>query len=673
MAPSTTINILRAIFSAIDGAVYKMIATLYEIFFYVSTSTIISGEIVSDFFQRIQLIIGIFMIFKLAISLLNLIVNPELAKDRNAGTGQIVMRVVVCLLLLTLVVPLHIQNTQPGTYNGFINDNGILFGTLYAAQDAILRENVLAKLILGIETKDTSQPGQIANVNALNSGQAAGQILSTSVLRGFVLVNVKDETADTVEKDNIYCPAEIEKSGYTDSNASIDTILSATDRKCNTDQGSRYAFDYITVIPTVVGVIIGIILLGFTIDVAIRALKLAVLRIIAPIPIISYVDPKASKDGAFASWVKTLTSTYLDLFIRLAIIYFVIFIVQSIAKDGTYIAIPSGASGLVRAFTYVFIVLGLLFFAKQAPNFIKAMLGSKGVGFGPGVSGALGFMGGFLGGGGLAGAAAAGVAAANTTNEAQAQGKQAPGGWSTGRDLVAKMKTGDDKATGGFLSNAQRSLINRGKRVVGGKVLQRKFGITADEADKAKAEMFQASDFASDMANMRGNFNMRLGGSFKSLKKEDGSINTTTREGQLLNEFVSTHSGDANVKNWLEGHMSDDAFMDYMVNTTQSEFQRQKKNYEDADALIKQFGNGVSLEDKYATGASRYYARARNKASEVASNIPGVRNIGRRTHNSGYGKGGWERTYVDQGVSKSDQVTPKYSDAKDWKEISKKK
>ena len=40
------------------------------------------------------------------------------------------------------------------------------------------------------------------------------------------------------------------------------------------------------------------------------------------------MDPKGSKDSAFNSWVKTLTSTYLDLFIRLAAVYFAIFLIQ---------------------------------------------------------------------------------------------------------------------------------------------------------------------------------------------------------------------------------------------------------------------------------------------------------------------------------------------------------
>ena len=62
-----------------------------------------------------------------------------------------------------------------------------------------------------------------------------------------------------------------------------------------------------------------VIMLFFTVDVAIRAIKLGILRIIAPIPIISYVDPKSAKDGSFNNWLKALISTFAELFIKTAI------------------------------------------------------------------------------------------------------------------------------------------------------------------------------------------------------------------------------------------------------------------------------------------------------------------------------------------------------------------
>ena len=468
--PGIFLDAWRSLLATIDTMIYKLLCWIYEIFFSVATSTIIDGTIARALFQRIQIILGIFMIFKLSLSILNLIINPDLLRDKNSGTGKIVMRVVVALLLLTVVVPLNIPNAQPRTFNGYINDHGILFGMLYAIQDRVLQENVLAKLILGTSANTISNNTDVPDVSQKDSIENAGNLLAVTILKSFVLINVKDDTVtnmcegDAQDCPNAYCWSEVQDSGYNRSNASVDSILDAVTLECSTNEGEdRYAFDYMWLFSTVVGVVVGIILLGYTIDVAIRAIKIAILRVIAPIPIISYIDPKSSKDGAFASWVKTLTSTYIDLFIRLAIIYFVIFVIAILIAQPTSISIAEGAPGSIKAFTLIFVIVGLLFFAKQAPNFLKTMLGAKGVGFGPGVSGALGFMAGTIAGGGLAGAASAALTASNATNEAQAQGKAGPGAWSTGRDFVRQIRTGDDKARGGILNNAQRTLTRFSK------------------------------------------------------------------------------------------------------------------------------------------------------------------------------------------------------------------
>ena len=135
-----------------------------------------------------------------------------------------------------------------------------------------------------------------------------------------------------------------------------------------------YVFAYMPLISAIVAFIFVFILLNFTIEVAVRAVKLSVLRLIAPIPIISYMDPKGSKDNSFNSWVKTLTSTYLDLFIRLATVYFVLFLVQDMIVNGIYI---NNGSGLLGTLSFILILVGLFVFAKQAPKFIKQVLGIK--------------------------------------------------------------------------------------------------------------------------------------------------------------------------------------------------------------------------------------------------------------------------------------------------------
>ena len=589
--PGIFLDAWRSLLATIDTMIYKLLCWIYEIFFSVATSTIIDGTIARALFQRIQIILGIFMIFKLSLSILNLIINPDLLRDKNSGTGKIVMRVVVALLLLTVVVPLNIPNAQPRTFNGYINDHGILFGMLYAIQDRVLQENVLAKLILGTSANTTSNNTDVPDVSQKDSIENAGNLLAVTILKSFVLINVKDDTVtnmcegDAQDCPNAYCWSEVQDSGYNRSNASVDSILDAVTLECSTNEGEdRYAFDYMWLFSTVVGVVVGIILLGYTIDVAIRAIKIAILRVIAPIPIISYIDPKSSKDGAFASWVKTLTSTYIDLFIRLAIIYFVIFVIAILIAQPTSISIAEGAPGSIKAFTLIFVIVGLLFFAKQAPNFLKTMLGAKGVGFGPGVSGALGFMAGTIAGGGLAGAASAALTASNATNEAQAQGKAGPGSWSTGRDTIAQLRTGDPKATGGFLNNV-RDRMTRGAGIS----MARRYGVTTDSVASAKSEMFRTADEADKAKNLYERFSKDPNSLTESEMQSIADRFENVSYDKLTRRLVGTPTSMDNVQQALQNEM-------YIA---QSNAGKAKSNYDKASKFADTHRVSTSFEEEH--------------------------------------------------------------------------
>ncbi len=639
---------IRRIFSVLDKAVYSLLIIIYQIFFNVASTTILQGDTLKAFFGRIQIILGIFVLFKLAINLLNVIVNPDQLGNDKSGQGftQIVVRVVISLVMLVAVMPLNIPNAKPDSYEAHLNANGLLFGTLYEFQDRILEQNTLAKLILGSSTDN-------ADTERDNMKEAGNQ-MATLVLKGFVRINLKKGKTDETDSENWMCPNDEDSvKAYLSNDATPSDILDMITIHCKSDDGERFVFTYSAIIGAIVGALFVIIIIGFTLDIAIRAIKLAVLRLISPIPIISYIDPKSSKDGAFASWTKAVMTTYLDLFLRLAIVYFVIFIIQDIMTNGIVIANHEGPIGTISV---IFIFLGLLYFAKQAPRFITTTLGIKSAGLGGiGTSGALGFLGGLVGGGGLSGAAAGAMAAANTAGEAAAQGKAAPGGWSTGRDLATKLRTGDEKAVGGLLNNAQRHLMNQSKRAIGAARL-RSMGISAEEADKAKTLMFQASDRAQNISSMRSKFEVGLGGNFNRFANRNAAgqlttIDTSSNEGQLLKQFVDLHKEDQFVKDWMNGKdkngniIDDAAMMDYMVNASQTEYKKQEAYYKDADTLLKKYGNDLSLEDKYAGGINRYFARGRHPAA---------------------GKGRWSRYYGDQGHKKSEMDFQRGSSNNSW-------
>lgn len=451
--PGIFLDAFRSFLTVFDMIAVTLLGAVYKIFFLVANATIISGDVIKVFYSRIQLILGILMIFKLAMSILNIIINPDIIKDQKQGPSKIVIRVVVALFMLTLVIPINIPNAAEHSLNSYINDHGILFGFLYKAQDSILSENILAKLILGTSSDSTSDG---MDVNSLSD---IGKAMSSTVLKVFVRINVKDDTLPPCEDsntcDNTICPAEVNDSHYAEENIDPEIILSHINDDCkNDDVGKRYAFAYTPLVGALIMIIMAIIIVGFTVDVAVRAIKLALLRLVAPVPIISYINPPKQGGGAFDNWTKSLISTYVDLFVRLAIVYFGLFMIQIIMNGGMDI-FGSNVQGFTftSGVAFIFIILGILVFMRQAPQFIKDVLGIKGKPMGNvGLSSLLGGTAMAIGGGGLAGFGLGAMQGFDTANRAAAEGKAFSPfqSWSQNSDMMAKIRTGDKDARGGI-------------------------------------------------------------------------------------------------------------------------------------------------------------------------------------------------------------------------------
>ena len=135
---------LRSFCSIFDGIATTLLGGIYKVFFLVANATIVNGDVIKVFYSRIQLILGILMIFKLAMSILNIVINPDIIKDQKQGPTKMVTRIVTALVMLTLVIPINIPNAKENSLNAYINDHGILFGFLNKAQNSILSENILA-------------------------------------------------------------------------------------------------------------------------------------------------------------------------------------------------------------------------------------------------------------------------------------------------------------------------------------------------------------------------------------------------------------------------------------------------------------------------------------------------------------------------------------------------
>lgn len=568
-AASVITDIIRTIFSVLDRPAYWLLGIMYQLFFNVASADLFSNDTIMKFYGRVQLILGVFMMFKLALIILKGIVEPEGffgGKKGDSSAGSFITKVITGLVILTLMMPISI----PGASNEYeiqINNNGILFGTLYSLQHRLLANNTLARFILGNDDMAEDY------ANDTDKLKKSARIFTSSILKGFYRINLlpederpkhQDGKDDAVFNDNRVCK-DIDDDvlkAYTRLDADPGEIIGMVNLTCEGDAQSGgafnsllgvispklagktyYVFSYMPFISMIVPLIFVFILLSFTIDVAVRAVKLAVLRLIAPIPIISYMDPKGSKDSAFNSWVKTLTSTYLDLFIRLAAVYFAIFLIQDIITNGLII---DHGHGVLGAISYILICIGIFVFAKQAPKFIKDVLGLKGD------SGKL-----FGGFGELGAALGLGAAAAGTIGSGIAGYRASKMADETRASL------GHDVKPDSFLNKGKHLLAGIAGGATGG-FAGAKAALTAkDHGFKASVEAMRKHN---DAAIARGNSGSTMFGRMQSTASSifagEGSSVATSREidsltsqKKAMDAIKSRMSGEMVKKDWTTGSL----------------------------------------------------------------------------------------------------------------------
>lgn len=370
--PGVISNFLRAFFSILDSIGYFFLGGIFNVFFDIANAQFFQTDVINNFYERIQMILGIFMIFRISITLLQIIINPDTFKDKNKGASSIVMRIAVMLVLLTLIIPIEgISEHDPNPLNQQIRTNGILFGFLNQIQKSVVQDNILGKLILGYNVEDST------GTLELGGTESVGDVLTAEIAHAFITPTLNEDSGYTeVTIDNYQqaaaCPTETGPS--LNPMVTSKALLNHINDTCEFNEEEIYAFSYIGFGGVICAVIMTIIVIGFTLDVAVRAIKLALLRLIAPIPIISYISPGQEKNGAFGNWVKTLSSTYLSLFIRLIIIYFGIYLII-LLRNGELVTWVD-----TSLLANIFVIIGILVFMKEAPKFFQDMLGIKGDG-----------------------------------------------------------------------------------------------------------------------------------------------------------------------------------------------------------------------------------------------------------------------------------------------------
>ena len=350
-------DIFRSIFFFIDSAIYGVMQTLYNFLLDISKVQIFSESAIQNFATRIYAFLGIFMIFKLTVSMVQYVAEPE--KLESDGK-KIVINIMVALALM-IILP------------------GIVFPLSTRLQDAILDDGVIENLILGIDPTDTAgktrkQAGRTVSYLSFSTFFYLAPCENVST---FIIQQKDDGTYETVLSAECESEITVPAAGnfIADYAASYEQKNMKMLREWVNEKNNNkeYLFTYNYIISSIVGLVELFIFFRFCFDISLRAVKLGFLQLIAPIPIISYADPKSKK--VFDTYIKEYINTYLSLFIRLAAIYFAITIISMIANNQIYQRVDDGIAPVTNFWVQLFIIIGCLMFASEVPKLLEKLLG----------------------------------------------------------------------------------------------------------------------------------------------------------------------------------------------------------------------------------------------------------------------------------------------------------
>lgn len=341
-------SILRFLFAWIDGIVAKVITLVYGLLMDLANLTLYSENIVKVIGQRIGILLGIFMLFRLSVSLINYMISPDKFSDSKQGGGALIRNVIISLVLLATV--------------------NIIFETAYSVQQKVVNSQIIEKIFFG-ETSQTKMD--------------IGYYLYTGFFtpNPDVVPECNDMWNPTFDLANSQCNLDLGEVVETNAlnsihdarnNLDMSKVFSNYDVVMANKDGAfkgKMVFNYTPIVSTAAGVITLLIMISFSMELAKRAIKLLFLQIVAPVPIIFNMDTGKGKD-VFQKWYKQCFNTYISVFIRLLAIDFAVFII--VLLKGEFSSIFQDKLGV-----NIFIIIGCLLFAKEVPKLIEDMMGIK--------------------------------------------------------------------------------------------------------------------------------------------------------------------------------------------------------------------------------------------------------------------------------------------------------
>lgn len=350
-----------------DG-VYRLIYLTFYIFEKLGSARII--EDTQGIVNRISLIIGLFMVFRVTFAFVQYIVDPDAMLDKKKGAANIIKKIIISIVLL--------------------GSTSTLFNLAFKAQDLIIDNQIIGKIIFNSSSSNGYDSDSLYSTPE-NSSTFGGR-LSAEVFSAFYRLNPEASPKDRNQEDcKTWLTNDDGNSGYSklkekiaQNKGALYGYKNSTAAICLNEQDSsdEYIVDFDAggFLALAFGIAVLYTIFIFTIQVGVRVIQLAYLQIIAPIPIIMYITPKG--DEQLKKWGQQCSTTFLDFFMRCTIIYFAILVIQNIWETGFIGKLLSAgtesSNGWETMYVGVIMIIAVLTFAKKVPNLIKEIFPSLG-------------------------------------------------------------------------------------------------------------------------------------------------------------------------------------------------------------------------------------------------------------------------------------------------------
>ena len=318
----------------INCAIYSLAAiayTLFPIMCQLDFSSLTPA--LQNIISRLEVFIGIFMLFIVAFNLLQYLVDP----DKKAGaTSDLIKKIIISLILLV--------------------SSSFIFGILDSLQEALIdkgKDNIAQTVFFG-EAKDSS-----------TTDEETGKRIVYAVFF-------------SMYENQHYG----EKHGYT---AEYDEIVNGQNplniiaHLWFTPETYKKVYYHYPFLAEVFGILLIIMFGTFAIDIGVRNFTLLFLRILFPIAAIGYIVPKKG-EAILTKYISTYISTYVQIFVKTFTIYLLLYLflwfMSALSSAESVIFKDMELGDTTKTLILLIVMVALfLFFTKGMPAILKDVFG----------------------------------------------------------------------------------------------------------------------------------------------------------------------------------------------------------------------------------------------------------------------------------------------------------